>query len=273
MSLFSGRSLGIDPRDHSTKFDSATLIGAIAAFGLVFIAIAAGGGFLTFIDVNSLLIVVGGTIGTTLINYPLKDFFRTAAVIKPAFFDREEHAHERVQRILELSQKARSQGKLALEDEIRVESDPFLRKCIELIVDGVDPNEIKQMLELELSFLENRHRRGAQLLQTMGNTAPAMGLVGTLIGLIQMLGKMNDPSQIGPAMALALLTTFYGAVFSNMLLMPLAGKLRAKSQAEAHTKELTIDGILRIANSANPRMIEQHLFGFLPPEMRHSNYA
>jgi len=152
------------------------------------------------------------------------------------------------------------------------ERDPFFKKCLMLLVDGYDAPELRKILEMELAYLDDRHRRGARLFQTMGAIAPAMGLIGTLIGLVQMLGNLDDPSEIGPAMAVALLTTFYGAVLANLVFLPLAGKLRTRSEEETLYKEMTIEGICGIAEGLNPRMIKQRLFSFLPPEKRYAEY-
>lgn len=264
-------SLSLKPR-LEREFDVATLAGAVAAFGLMLLAIFLGGGVTLFFDLSSLLIVLGGTLGATLINFPLEDFRRTIDVLRAAFFPDRSSGRQRVSRILELARKARSEGLLSLQGEIFFEADRFLRKCIEMSVDGHDTKEVRRILELELSFLEDRHRRGAQLFQTMGIVAPAMGLIGTLIGLVQMLQNLSTPEQIGPAMATALLTTFYGAVLANLLFLPLAGKLRARSEEERLIKEMTIEGIVAVMENTNPRIIELRLLTFLSPDQRRSEY-
>lgn len=269
-SLFSG-SLSLRP-SVTREVDYATLGGAAAAFGLMFLAILFGGGVILFIDFPSFLIVIGGTIGATLVNFPLEDFKRTVDVVRTAFFPVRTSAMQRVSRILELARRARAEGLLSLQSEIFLESDPFVRKCIELAVDGYEPKEIRRILDIELAFLEDRHRRGAQLFQTMGNVAPAMGLIGTLIGLVQMLQNLNNPEQIGPAMAVALLTTFYGAVLANILFLPLAGKLRARSEGEKLIKQISVEGIIGIVENANPRLIELRMLSFLSPDARRSEY-
>ncbi|MCB0359500.1 MAG: motility protein A [Bdellovibrionales bacterium] len=252
--------------------DYGTFAGAAAAFGLVFLAIYLGGGLSSFLDLKSLLIVIGGTIGATLVNFPLQDFLRSMSILKTTLFPTPHSSRQRIRKILELARRIRSDGVLALQDEATGEPDMFFRKCIEMIVDGHEPDEIRQVLEIELSFLEDRHRRGAQLFQTMGAIAPAMGLIGTLIGLVQMLQNLSNPNEIGPAMAVALLTTFYGAVFANLVFLPIAGKLRSRSEEEFFLKELTIEGIIGVARGQNPRMIEQRVLSFLPPEERQSEY-
>ena len=253
--------------------DYATLWGAAAAFGLVLLAILLGGGLGSFIDIKSLLIVVGGTLGATLITFPLYDLARTLTIIRPALFPDESSAQHRIDKIIDLSNKTRAEGELSLEALTYSELDSFLRKCIELVVDGTPPEEIHRILQIEVSHLEDRHRRGAQLLQTMGSISPAMGLIGTLIGLVRMLENLDDPANIGPGMALALLTTFYGAMLAHLVFLPLAGKLRTRSEEERLIKELTAEGILSVAQGVNPRIIEQRLQSFLPNEQRYSRFS
>ena len=262
--LFAGRR---DSVDHGT------IIGAIAAFGLVIIAIYLGGNLSSFWDLNSIIIVVGGTFGATLINFPFRDLTQTLSALKSVFFPDPIAPQDRIDRILSLALNARKNGHLSMQSELNYESDLFVRKCIELAVDDVPMEDVRRILDTELSFQEDKHRRGAQLLQAMGTVAPAMGLIGTLIGLVQMLQHLDDPNKIGPAMGLALLTTFYGAMLANVIFIPLAGKLIRRSEEEQRIKELTAEGIIDIARGINPRLVEQKLFGFLAPEERISRFA
>ncbi len=245
-------------------------MGVCGALGLVFLAIYFGGDLLSFFDLNSFLIVVGGTIGATLINFPINDVQRALAVIRTAFFPDEQSLRERMKKLVEMSRRARADGLLVLQIDASREPDAFFRKCIQLVVDNHPAAEIRKILETEMSFLEERHRRGAMIFHSMGNVAPAMGLIGTLIGLVQMLRQLDDPSAIGPAMAVALLTTFYGAVLAYIVFFPLAGKLRTRSQEEMLLKELTMEGMLAISENINPRLVEERLVCYLPPEKRFS---
>jgi chemotaxis protein MotA len=254
------------------QIDLATLIGVFAAFGLVFLSIHLGGGLHSFLDLNSLLIVLGGTLGATLVTFPLGDFKRSMPALKTAFFPNKSSVHKRISRILNIARRVRADSVESVSGDVAGESDTFFRHCLELLIDGQDEEEIRHILGIELDFLEDRHRRSSQLFQTMGTIAPAMGLIGTLIGLVQMLERLNDPSQIGPSMALALLTTFYGAIFANLIFLPLAGKLRSRSEEESLIKEMTIEGIAGVAQGVNPLIIERRLLGFLPPEQRLSEY-
>jgi len=248
--------------------DLATVLGIVSAFGLVLAAIFMGGGIQIFINIPALLIVVGGTLGTTMINYPLGDVIGVLKVVKNAIFTKNASTQDLIQRFTAMAQKARKEGILALESEIKDVQDDFLRKGIQLSIDGLEPQEISDILETELAFIQNRHRLGAEIFSTMGTFAPALGMIGTLIGLVQMLQSMEDPSTIGPAMAVALLTTFYGSIMANIMCMPIAGKLKTRSQEETLSKEMTIQGVISLSNGDNPRILEQKLMAFIAPDQR-----
>ncbi len=248
--------------------DIATLVGVISSFGLVLIAIFMGSGLGLFINAPSLMIVVGGTIGTTMINYPLKDVIGVIGVAKNALFTQKSDTDLLIKRLMAFSTKSRKEGILALESEIKNVDDAFLAKGVQLSIDGLEPAEISNLLEIEMDFIKSRHQLGAEVFTTMGTYAPAMGMIGTLIGLVQMLQSMDDPSSIGPAMAVALLTTFYGSVMANIICMPIAGKLRTRSKEELLTKEMTVTGIISLSNGDNPRILEQKLHAFVSPKQR-----
>jgi len=251
--------------------DIATVLGVISAFGLVLVAIFMGGGLELFINIPALMIVVGGTLGTTMINYPLKEVIGVLKVVQKALFTKNIPTDELIKKFLAFAGKSRKEGILSLEGDIKEVSDEFLKKGVQLSIDGLEPQEINNLLETELDFIRTRHQLGAEIFTTMGTFAPAMGMIGTLIGLVQMLQSMDDPSSIGPAMAVALLTTFYGSVMANIVFMPIAGKLRTRSKEEALAKELTIQGVISISNGDNPRILEQKLYAFVPPNQRESS--
>jgi len=251
--------------------DIATILGIVSAFGLVLTAIFMGSGLELFISAPSMMIVVGGTIGTTMINYPLKQVIGVLSVVKNAIFAKSLSSEELISQFLEFAGKARKEGILSLEGDIKDVDDEFLQKGIQLSIDGLEPRAINDLLETEVDFIRDRHQLGAEVFTTMGTYAPAMGMIGTLIGLVQMLQGMDDPSTIGPAMAVALLTTFYGSVMANIVCMPIAGKLRVRSKEEMLIKELTIQGIICLANGDNPRSLEQKLHAFLPPKLRETS--
>jgi len=248
--------------------DIATVLGVVSAFGLVLVAILMGGGLQLFVNVPSLMIVVGGTLGATMINYPLGDLLGVFNVVKNALFTKNVAINELITRFIDFAQKSRKEGILALETEIKDLKDEFFKKGIQLSIDGLEPQEIRNVLETEVAFIRSRHHLGAEIFTTMGTFAPALGMVGTLIGLIQMLQSMDDPSTIGPAMAVALLTTFYGSIMANIICMPVAGKLRTRSKEEVLTKEMSIEGIISLSNGDNPRILEQKLLAFIPPNKR-----
>lgn len=252
--------------------DIATIVGIISAFGLVLAAIAMGGGIILFVNFPSLMIVVGGTMGATMIAYPLKEVLSVISVVKNVFFAKLSSTKSLIAEFVEFSNKARREGILSLESEIKQVSEEFLKKGIQLSIDGLEPQSIREILETEILFIQGRHRLGAEIFTTMGTYAPALGMIGTLIGLVQMLQTMDDPSSIGPAMAVALLTTFYGSVMANIVCLPIAGKLRTRSSQEVLIKELTIEGVLCLSNGENPRIVEAKLLGFLPPADRESQF-
>lgn len=252
--------------------DIATIAGVVSAFGLVLVAIFMGGGLSLFINVPALMIVVGGTLGVTMINYPLKDVLGVMKVVRKALFSKTIAVKELIERFVGFANKTRREGILALESEIKTVQDDFLKKGVQLSIDGLEPQEIQDILETELDYVKNRHNLGAEVFTSMGTFAPAMGMIGTLIGLVQMLQSMDDPSSIGPAMAVALLTTFYGSIMANIMCMPVAGKLKTRSKEEMLTKEMTIQGILSLSNGDNPRVLEQKLLAFIPPNQRGSSF-
>lgn len=252
--------------------DIATIIGIVLAFTLVLIAIFLGSGLVVFIDIPSIIIVVGGVIGVTLVNYPLSDMLKVIGVAMKTLFPTRSDPEEDIKKLLEYSSMARKEGILALEKAANEITNDYFKKGIQLAVDGLENKEIRAVMEIEIEKISARHKLGADLFTSMGTYGPAMGMIGTLIGLVQMLQTMNDPSTIGPAMAVALLTTFYGAVMANMLFLPLAGKLKNASAKEILTNELIMEGILAINNGDNPRVLEQKLHAFIEPKLRKSNF-
>ncbi|MFP4083515.1 MAG: motility protein A [Desulfonatronovibrio sp.] len=248
--------------------DLATIIGLILAFGLVGSAIVFGGSPLVFINIPSALIVFGGTIGATLVNYPLGHVLGVIGVIKQTFMTRVDNPSVIIEQFMDYANKARREGILSLEPILKDIDDQYLKKGLQLTVDGLEPQTIQEIMETEISYLEERHETGAEILGVMGAFAPAMGMIGTVIGLVQMLQSLDDPSAIGPAMAVALITTFYGAILANLVFNPMAGKLKTRSKEEILGKEMMLEGILCISKGENPRIIEEKLNSYLPPKIR-----
>ncbi|GAB6060756.1 motility protein A [Desulfonatronum parangueonense] len=248
--------------------DLATIIGVVLSFGLVVSAIMMGSSLFVFVSIPSALIVIGGTLGATLIHYPLSNILGVLGVVKNAFFTRLVKPSDTIAQFLEYAGRARKEGILSLEPLLKDIDDDYLRKAMQLTVDGVEPQVIQEIMQTEVAYLQERHETGADIFAAMGMYAPALGMIGTVIGLVQMLQSMDDPSAIGPAMAVALITTFYGAVLANLVFNPLSGKLKTRSKEEVLLRELTLEGILSISRGENPRIIEEKLNGFLPPKMR-----
>lgn len=248
--------------------DIATVIGLVSGFGLVFTAVLLGGSPQIFVNVPSFLIVIGGTVAATLINYPLKDVLGVMATVKNAFIQSQASPTDVIAKLVRFATVARREGILALEGEASEAGDEFLQKSVQLAVDGTAPELIKDILTTEIAFMEDRHSKGQGILLNMGAMAPAFGMIGTLVGLVNMLATLSDPSKIGGAMAVALLTTLYGAIVANIVCIPSAGKLKVYTAAELLRKEIVIEGILSIQSGDNPRVVEQKLKAFIAPSMR-----
>ncbi len=246
--------------------DLATIIGLVVSIILVATAILLGGNPTMFVDVTSLMIVVGGAFGATFIRNPMSQVFGTARVVARAFATEIPLPDTLIGDVLDLSRKARKEGVLALEGaELKYD---FFSKALGLCVDGLKEEEMRAILETDMRATAQRHLRGQEILQGMGQAAPAFGMIGTLIGLVQMLASMSDPSQIGPAMALALLTTLYGALISNVFCLPLADKLKVRMQEEQLSMQICLEGVIGISQGLNPSSLEQQLHSFVAPKAR-----
>ncbi len=248
--------------------DIATIIGTITGAALVIWAIMSKTSILTFIDGASIAIVGGGSVAAVLICYPLKNVLGVAKVVKKTLFTKTQDPSVIIADMVRFAEVARRDGILALENVVSEISDPFIVGGIQMAVDGTDPALVEQMLLSELEALGERHADGKGLLEALGKYAPAFGMIGTLIGLVIMLGAMDDPASIGPAMAVALLTTLYGSIIANMFALPLADKLGVRSQEEQLLKSIVIRGIMAIQSGDNPRIVEQKLKTFLPHRLR-----
>jgi len=238
------------------------------AFGLIVWSILLGGSLSGFIDMPSVAVVVGGTIGALLINFPLPKFLSMVNLFKKTFLFSLEEPDNVISKMVGYAERARREGMLALEEDSENETDEFLRKGLRLAVDGTDPQLLEKILETDVEQIESRHSEGAKLLSAGGTFAPAFGMIGTLIGLVNMLSSLEDPTQIGAGMATALITTFYGAVLANALFLPLAGKLETRSKEEMVIKSMIIEGIMAIQSGDSPRIVEEKLKSFLSPTER-----
>jgi chemotaxis protein MotA len=233
-------------------------------------AILQGGSLSIFIDVPSMLIVFGGTAGVALVNFPLGDVLGAINIAKKAFLFKEVNTNDLLAQLMEFANKARKEGILSLQGAIDSIDDEFLVKALQMAVDGQEPDDLKAMLNTEIDYIAQRHSLGVSIFESLGAISPAMGMVGTLIGLVQMLQNMSDPASIGPAMAVALLTTFYGAVLANIIFLPIAGKLKTRSKTEILQKTVIVEGMGSILSGENPRVMEQKLHAFIAPKLRES---
>lgn len=251
--------------------DLATIIGLVLCFGFTMYGIISGDGFGvigSFIDPGSVAITIGGAFSACLTMNKMPDFVKGLKGFGLALKDKKVDHAGTIKKIIELSNLARKEGLLALEEAAEGLDDDFLKKGVLLIVDGTEPDLVRAILETELSNLETRHKKVYGFWENLAGMGPAWGMIGTLIGLIKMLQNMSDPSAIGPAMAIALITTFYGSLLANWLATPVAIKLRANNEIEVTLKEVMIEGLLSIQAGENPRVIEEKLKSFLSPADR-----
>ena len=245
--------------------DITTLMGILVAAVLVVSAILMGGPGIWFLDYPSLMIVIGGTMGATLIAYPISEVMSVVGIARNAFLHRNQSPTALIPIMVQIAKKARTEGILSFESQLKTLKDPFLVRGIQMAIDGMESSVIEDVLSTEIAYVGERHKIGAEIFSTMGAYAPSMGMIGTLIGLVQMLKQMNDPSLIGAPMAVALLTTFYGSVLANLLFNPIAGKLKTRSKQEMLVKQMILEGILSIQAGDNHRIVEQKLKAFISP--------
>lgn len=249
--------------------DIASIIGIVLGlFMLVFGILSNGASIMDYVDVASAIITFGGAFASTLTSHTMQDFISGIKGITLAFKVPVINTSEMIKNIIDLSNIARKEGLLSLEEAAADLDEPFLKKGILLVVDGTDPDLVRAILETELISVEARHKKVINFWDTLANLGPAWGMIGTLVGLVNMLNNMNDPSAIGPTMAVALITTLYGSLLANWLATPVANKLRVNNEAEIQQKEVMIEGLLSIQAGENPRVIEEKLKSFLAPKDR-----
>lgn len=252
-----------------------SLIGIIAGIFFILLSILLGAEmdvtkFTAFIDAPSALIVIGGTISAMLVAHPMPVLINAMKNISKIFKAPDTDPTEAITKIIDLANLARKEGLLALEDAVANIDDEFLKKGIMLIVDGTDPELVRNILETELTYQETRHKDVKNAWELLGALAPAWGMIGTLIGLVLMLLDLSNPDLIGPKMAVAIITTFYGSIIANFIAIPTANKMKIFSSSEILMKEVLIEGMLSIQAGENPRIIEEKLKSFLSPALRES---
>ena len=246
--------------------DIATIIGLFGGTILVILAVAVGGSALIFINIPGVLIVIGGTLATCFIKFSMKDVINSVKVVMKAFMVKLDSPEELITKLVEFSKIAKKEGLIALENQKA--GDAFSAKAVRYLSDGLDEKLISEMLDKDIRQTIQRHMIGQNVFRGMGSSAPAFGMIGTLIGLVQMLASMSDPSSIGPAMAIALLTTLYGALVANLVCLPIADKLALRSQQEQENRQIVREGAIGIAQGMSPMVLEEALKIYLAPKDR-----
>ena len=245
--------------------DISTIIGIILALAFLVVAIYWGGGeIMMYLDPSSVFIVVLGSLAAVFAAYKVGDFMKLPKIMGNAFKQSTYDSVGGIDTIVALANIARKEGMLALEERVGELDDEFLKKGIMLVVDGTDPELVKNIMEAELGSIESRHQKGIGMVELIATLAPAFGMMGTVIGLVIMLGSMEDPESLGSGMATALITTFYGSMMANIVAIPIATKLKRFSENEIMFKEILLEGLLSIQAGENPRIIEEKLYSFLP---------
>jgi chemotaxis protein MotA len=251
--------------------DLSSLIGFLLAFGLIIGSMLMGSAPMTaFVDVPSMMVVIGGAIAAAMMCFPLKTMLNVPIVVMKVFLNKPENPSALIEQIVSLAETARRDGLLALESQLAEVNNGFIKLGIQMAVDGTRPEVIEDIMRTEIDAIATRHRDGKSVLDQLGRFAPAYGMIGTLMGLIMMLSDMSDASGIGKGMAVALITTLYGAIISNAVFMPFAEKLSFINKQELGALEIVIRGVMAIQSGENPRVIEQKLYTFVPPKLRPS---
>ncbi len=250
------------------KSNSLTLIGIISGVAMIIWGMIGKSGLGIFWSFPSVVITVGGSFSALLVTYSLEDIKSVGQIFFQSMRDTKINNKELIMIFTDISKRARKDGLLSLEDQLSNIEDEFMRNGLQMVVDGIEPEIIKEILELEIDEMEKRHARGANIFKTWGGYAPAFGMIGTLIGLIQMLANLTDSANIASGMAVALITTFYGVLMANVILNPISVNLKLKSTKEVSTREIIVEGILAVQSGVNPRIIEQKLAKYLSPRER-----
>ena len=239
--------------------DIASIIGVVSGMGFVLGTILIGGSIMAFVNIPSILIVIGGTVAATMIAYPLVDFLGIFKAGMKIFMFKLEPSEEIITNLVEISNKARKGGLLSIEGDIQSTSNPYLAQALQMTVDGVKTANIAAIMQTKMKLTKKNLDTGAAMLKSMGAYAPAFGMIGTLIGLVQMLAGLDDPSSIGPKMAVAMITTFYGAVMANLFFIPMSDKLTGRNEEEITNMNIIFEGIISIREGEHPKLMEDKL--------------
>lgn len=252
--------------------DKSTSIGIGAGLGLIALSILIEGGLGSFVSLSSLIIVLGGVLSACLVNYPMEDLLNAQRAVQKAFGGQRIDMLRHIEMFTIFSRRARRNGLLVLDDDIRYIDDPFLKNGLELAIDGISEENLVQILDDEISAMEKRHEINYRIMHSLATYAPAFGMIGTLIGLILMLRNLNDSGGIGQGLSVALITTFYGTIFANLIFAPLGGKLKEFSEKELNEKRMLRAGIISLANGENPRILEKKMLSYCTTEEK-TEYA
>jgi len=248
--------------------DIATVIGILAGFACIFVSVLAGGSAGMFFNIPSMAITIGGMASATMIHFSLKQVLGIQSIVKKTLFFKLPSEQDLIQKMVNYSAINRRDGALALEQHLRDAGDPFFVSGLQMVIDGQTEDAIERQLNMEIEYLQTRHEDGKKILEFMGASAPAWGMIGTLIGLVQMLGNLSDPSGIGVGMATALITTFYGAIMANLVFIPLAGKLSIRSKKETILREMVVQGVLSIIRGESPTTVRETMQAFVSAKNR-----
>lgn len=248
--------------------DIGTILGFILGFGFIIAAIVHDGSLKSFIDLPGAMVAFGGSTSALFIMFPMKKVLGTFGVVKNCFLFKLSDPRDEIRRMADLATVARRDGLLALEKKLSEIKDPFLVRGLEMVIDGTPKEKLEEVLQIELGCIQDRHATGKKIFDQLGASLPAFGMVGTLIGLIQMLNQLDDPTKIGSGMAVAMVTTFYGAFVANLIYLPLAGKLECRNKEETLVRELMIQGLIALVEGEAPRALETKLKAFLAPKAR-----
>ena len=248
------------------KKSYTAVVGLVSGLLILILSIMTSGDIKSFIDIPSVAVTLGGSFAALVVSFPLKELLKVPKILKLLLNKGVEDRTNLITLFADMAKKARRDGLLALEDDIADMEDEFLVSGLQMVVDGVEPDVIRDILTLRLETTERRHRMGQSIFNKWGELAPAFGMLGTLIGLIVMLANLQDAAAIGSGMAVALITTFYGALVANLIFIPIASNLAVQTDEEMITKEMMIDGILEIQAGTNPRILEEKLTTYLSPE-------
>ncbi len=249
--------------------DIATFAGLILGVGAVIVSFIMEGGHLSaIIQAPAMVIVIGGTIGATVITTSMETILRVPRFLGQAFFGKTPEPLETINMIVRMSEKARREGILGLENDLKSISDPFFRKAIQLVIDGTEITVLKTILETEIAYLEERHKRGIAVFQKLGGFSPTLGIIGTVLGLIHTLSNTAEPDRMAAAIAGAFIATLWGVAMANLVYLPIGDKLRLRHEEELAKLDLILEGVISIQSGDNPRVVKTKLLSFIPPNMR-----